>query len=288
MNDIKHHTVQINGISFHVAEKGEGPLALMLHGFPECWYSWRFQIDALAAAGFRAVAPDLRGYGQTDAPPTGYDLRTLVADVRALAAELGEERPHIIGHDWGGLIAWSYAQSHPDALATLTVMDAPHPRAIASPKGLLNPRQLARSWYIFWFQVPYFPERKIVRHARGYAKAAIRGTATRKENFTDADMAVYAELLSANVSQKLAYYRQLFRQFPTVARDARRPITAPTLVLWGENDPFVGAHFTRGLDALGVCNLRGAHVIPNAAHWLQQEAPDEVNGYLVEHLTRRC
>src|SRR3989442_1115741 len=157
MEAITHRYVQTNGIALHLAEAGKGPLVILLHGFPEVWYSWHHQLPALAAAGYHAVAPDLRGYGGTDKDGP-YDLWTLTADVAALVRALGRERATIVGHDWGGTIAWSCGFLQPDVVERLVVLNAPHPARIGEELAR-NPRQLARSWYVFAFQIPELPER---------------------------------------------------------------------------------------------------------------------------------
>jgi pimeloyl-ACP methyl ester carboxylesterase len=151
---VTHPSPEANGIRVHVAEQGSGPLVLMLHGFPESWYSWRSQLPALAAAGFHAVAPDLRGHHLTDKPREGYGIETLVDDMLALREQLGADRQmHLVGHDWGGVIAWQVAWRHPDALRSLTIMNAPHPAAFAEYVRR-SPSQMLKSAYMAFSSCP--------------------------------------------------------------------------------------------------------------------------------------
>ena len=154
-----HRDLSANGVRLHVAEAGEGPLVLLLHGFPEFWWAWRSQLPALAAAGFRAVAPDLRGYGGSDKPPRGYDLPTLSADVAALVRALGEKDAVVVGHDWGGLLGWTMAALHPRTVRRLVVLSMAHPRRLRA--GMADRAQRRASRYFLRFQVPRLPERTI-------------------------------------------------------------------------------------------------------------------------------
>src|SRR5688500_19682808 len=156
-----HRTISANGIGLHVAEAGEGPLVLLLHGFPQFWWTWRAQLTSLAAAGFHVVAPDLRGYGASDKPPRGYDLPTLSADVAALVRALGEQDAVVVGHDWGGLLAWPTAALHPRTVRRLVVLSMAHPRRLRA--GMTDPAQRRASRYALGFPLPRLPERRLTR-----------------------------------------------------------------------------------------------------------------------------
>src|SRR5687767_14878162 len=156
-----HRSISANGIGLHVAEAGQGPLVLLLHGFPQFWWTWRSQLVALAAAGFRVVAPDLRGYGASDKPPRGYDLPTLSADVAALVKALGEQDAVVVGHDWGGLLGWTMAALHPRSVRRLVVLSMAHPRRLRA--GMAHRGQRRASRYALGFQVPRLPERRLTR-----------------------------------------------------------------------------------------------------------------------------
>src|SRR6185437_10314176 len=156
-----HRPVTANGTRFHVAEAGEGPLVLLLHGFPQFWWTWRFQLPALAAAGFHVVAPDLRGYGASDKPPRGYDLPTLSADVAALVRALGEQDAVVVGHDWGGLLAWTMAALHPRSVRRLVVLSMAHPRRLRA--AITDGEQRHALRHALHFQLPRLPERRLTR-----------------------------------------------------------------------------------------------------------------------------
>ncbi len=153
-----HHFASVNGIRLHYVEAGTGPLVILLHGFPEFWYSWRHQLTALSEAGFRVVAPDQRGYNESDKPAgvSAYRIENLTADIAALVRHLGEPSAHIVGHDWGGVVAWHLPLHHPGLVRRLVILNAPHPALFV--QALSRPAQLLRSWYIFFFQLPWLPE----------------------------------------------------------------------------------------------------------------------------------
>jgi pimeloyl-ACP methyl ester carboxylesterase len=270
-----HSFVAANGVRFHVVAEGpeEAPLLLCLHGFPELWYSWRHVLARLSKR-FRVVAPDLRGYGESDKPPSGYDAATLARDVRELVGALGRSRCFLVGHDWGGVVAYETAMRHPECVERLIILNAPHPATFARAL-LTNPRQLLRSWYIFLFQVPGLPERLL---AAGDGRAIERAF-DNVPGITDEDRQVYrkAMLRPGALEKALEYYRVAFRHALSPRRlFARLPrIVAPTLVLWGEEDPALGSELTHGMERLfeGPLTVR---YLPGVGHWTQQEAPEEV------------
>jgi len=284
---IRHREVRANGLRFHVAECGEGErLALLLHGFPECWYSWRHQLPLLARLGYRAWAPDLRGYGTSDRPPRmqDYALEALVADVAGLA-EAAEARPDLlVGHDWGALVAWQAAMERAGGFERLAIMNVPHPGAARDNRSL---RQLARSWYILFFQLPWLPEK--VLSARGFRaiREAMRRTCEHPERFSDADAAVYASAAAqpGALTAMLNYYRALVRG-GGVRRKWSGPwptIEIPTLLVWGEKDVALGKELTYGTERYAPdLTLR---YLPDSSHWVQQDSPDAVNVILEAWLT---
>jgi epoxide hydrolase 4 len=155
---VRHGHAELGEVRLHYVEAGEGPLVVLLHGFPEFWFSWRFQIPALVAAGFRVVAPDMRGYNLSSKPrrASAYDTDRLAADLRDLIRERGCERAFVAGHDWGAGVAWITAMNHPEVIERLAILNMPHPRRMH--QGLRTPRQLVKSWYILFFQLPWLPE----------------------------------------------------------------------------------------------------------------------------------
>jgi pimeloyl-ACP methyl ester carboxylesterase len=268
------------GVRLRYVEAGSGPLVVLLHGFPDSSYGWRRQIPALAAAGFRVVAPDQRGYGLSDKPAgaRAYGIRRLADDVAALVAALGESRAHVVGHDWGAGVAWAFAMRHPERLARLAVLNGPHPERML--KGLANPVQLAGSWYMFFFQLPALPERRLARDDYAILARAMQGE-PRPGLVTDADLAVYREGWSrpGALTSMVHWYRAMF--LPS-ARGPMRPIEAPALVLWGDADPHLGASLARPRADL-VPNARVV-MIHGASHWVQIDAAERVNAELVAHL----
>jgi pimeloyl-ACP methyl ester carboxylesterase len=242
-----HRDVSANGVRLHVAEAGEGPLVLLLHGFPQFWWTWRAQLPALAAAGFHAVAPDLRGFGGSDKPPRGYDLPTAAADVAALVRALGERDAIVVGHDWGGLVAWTAAALHPRSVRRLAVLSMAHPRRLRA--SLTDPVQRRALRHVLGFQLPRLPERRLTRADDDPVAELMRRWAgpdwTSTVDFADA---VERYRSAARIPQaaygSMEYFRWAGRSQvrPDGWRYARRmaaPVTAPTLQLHGGLDPYV-------------------------------------------------
>jgi pimeloyl-ACP methyl ester carboxylesterase len=278
-----HRDVSANGIRLHAAEAGRGPLVLLLHGFPQFWWTWRAQLPALAAAGFRAVAPDLRGYGASDKPPRGYDLPTLAADVAALVRALGERDAVVVGHDWGGLLAWTTAVLHPRAVRRLVVLSAPHPRRL---RGAMADLPQRRAWrHVLGYQLPRLPERRLTRADDDpVAELLQRWSGPDWVHTADFAEAVERYRSAARIPQAaygaMEYHRWLGRSQlrPDGLRYARRmaaPVTAPTLQLHGEQDSCVLPATARGSDRY-VAGAYEWRDVPRVGHFPQEEAPDEV------------
>ena len=273
-----HREGIVNGVRLHWVEQGQGPLVVLLHGFPEFWYSWRHQIPVLAER-FRVVAPDMRGYNLSEKPPRGYDLDTLTDDVLALIRTLGEERAVIVGHDWGGVVAWVFAIRFAEATEKLVIMNAPHPARFR--EEVRRPRQFFRSTYALFFQLPRLPELLLGANRAWAVGRMLRRTAIEKEAFSDEDLERYREAMSrpGALTAALNYYR--------AARLGRLPrqqtVQAPTLIIWGEHDPALGKELTYRLDRW-VPNLT-IHYL-DCGHWVQQERSEEVNRLLMEFLKR--
>ena len=288
-DELTYRTVPANGLEFHVAEAGDGEdLALLLHGFPELAFSWRHQLPALAGAGYRAWAPDLRGYGGTTRPTAmaDYAMEHLMDDVEALVAAAGVESTTLIAHDWGALIAWQVAMRRPELVDRLVIMNVPHP-SVADRVLRRSPRQMLRSWYVFFFQLPWLPEKLLgARGARAIGKA-FSDMAVHPERFDDEVLDVYrqAALEPGALTAMVNYYRALVR-----GGGARRMkklgtpvIETPTLMVWGEQDSALGIEMTEGTEE-HVADLT-LHRLPDASHWVQQDAPDEVNAILTAWLS---
>jgi epoxide hydrolase 4 len=276
--------LQAGDLVFHAVVAGpeEGPLALLLHGFPECWVSWARQIPALAGAGYRVVAPDQRGYNLSDKPAGvgQYRLDLLTADVLHMIRALGRERAIVIGHDWGGAVAWRLAMDHPQAVERLIVLNAPHPVAFA--RALKSGwSQRLKSWYMLFFQVPWLPETLLRASPAFTARLFFRRVAVRDGAFSDDDLEVMAAALAQRGALRamVHWYRAAFR-YPPGQRV--RVIDVPTLLIWAEEDVALGLPLTHGLGRW-VSDLR-IHYIPGCGHWVQNEAPQEVNEQILVFL----
>jgi len=273
---VEHLDVQAGEVRLHCALMGprDGPLVLLLHGFPECWRAWRHQLPALAAAGFRAVAPDLRGYGGSDKPRgvSSYRMEKLVADAAALIGALGRERADVVGHDWGGHIAWHLAMWNPARVRRLAVLNVPHPARMF--RALRTLRQLRKSWYIFFFQLPFLPERFMSPRS---IRVAFRHMTARKGAFDEEDVEANVQA-AGDRTAPINYYRAAGRyRGPPL-----RPVEAETLLVWGEKDRWLGPDLAE-LDPRWVPRAR-IERIPSASHWVQADAPERVNELLLSFL----
>lgn len=285
MKSLAHGEASVNGVTLHWAEQGEGPVVVLLHGFPEFWYSWHHQLPALAAAGFRAVAPDLRGYGLSGKPRgiRAYRIETLVADVAELVRGLGAGRAHVVGHDWGGVLAWYLPLFHPEVCASVTVLNAPHP--VAFRRALkTSPDQRRRSRYVFFFQLPFLPERAMRKGNFAVLEKMLRRDPVRPGTFTDEDIRLYKEALArpGALTSAINYYRAALRH-PPRTRGRRWPESLPALLVWGARDRYLGPALAEGLEEW-VPGIRVTR-LPEASHWVQNDAPDEVNRLLVGFLS---
>jgi pimeloyl-ACP methyl ester carboxylesterase len=283
----RHRDVTASGLRFHVAEHGpaDGPLVLLLHGFPEFWWSWRHQLVALGDAGFHAVAPDLRGYGATDKPPRGYDAYTLSADVAGLVRALGARDAYVVGHDWGGVLAWSTATLHPRTVNRLAVLGSPHPLRLG--QALRTDRAQQRlSSYMAFFQTPKVPERRL-QQGELVAELLARWGGP---GFPDAETESRcreAMAIPAVAHCALEYYRWSLRSRlrPSGQRWTRLledGVQVPVLQLHGATDGCVRPEAVHGSGAWA----RGGYelqVLDGVGHFLHQEAPDLVSTLLLEH-----
>lgn len=285
--EIVHRRVQANGLRFHLAECGGGErLALCLHGFPECWYSWREQLPVLADLGYRAWAPDLRGYGDTERPERmqDYALEKLMDDVAGLIDASGARETVLLAHDWGAIIAWYAAMRRVRPLAGLVILNVPHP--VAGRAAFRGWRQWLRSWYVLFFQIPWLPERILgAGNGRRLART-LRDTASHPERFTDDVLEVYREAAArpGAVRAMLNYYRALVRGGGARRQQKRgaEVIDVPTLMLWGVQDVALTLETTFGTERwVPDLTLR---YLPDASHWAQQDEPERVNEMLAAWL----
>ncbi len=234
--EIREGYAKVGDQSLHYVEAGDGPLIVLLHGFPEFWFGWRLQIAPLAAAGFRVVAPDTRGYNLSSKPEgfEDYAVDLLAADIRGLIGELGAESALLVGHDWGGSIAWTTAMNHPEVVDRLVILNAAHPRKLS--EGLKHPSQLRKSWYFFFFATPGLPEEVV--HARDwhFFRHFLEDASP---PYTPQEIERYVESWSqpGAPAGMINYYRASVRQSQKEATAKLRPISAPTLVIWGSATP---------------------------------------------------
>ena len=291
MDRIETRFINANGLSFETDTIGTGDrFALLLHGFPENKYSWRFQLPFLAERGFTAWAPNLRGYGRSGRPRerSAYRLEHLMDDVRGLIAAAKSERNYretvLIGHDWGALIAWAIAIRNAVPIDKLVIMNVPHPALFR--RGLRTRAQFARSWYVFFFQLPWLPEAALTRKGGEALARALRDMAVDKGNFTDKDLAFYRQAATdpGALSAMINYYRANFggAMMRKISVPYVLPIDVPTLMIWGEKDSALGKELTYGTEHY-VRKLT-IRYLPNVSHWVQQEAPAEVNAMLGTYL----
>lgn len=272
----------LGSLHLHCVSAGEGQPVVLLHGFPEFWYSWRRQIPALVAAGFHVVAPDMRGYHESDRPPRPADYRAglLVEDIARLIEKTNRGPAIVVGHDWGGIVAWRLAALHPEQVRKLAILNAPHP-AVFARELKRNPMQWMRSAYVGMFQLPWLPER--ILRARNFAllERAWKNQPVHAGAFTDDDIAAYKRAFDrpAGLTAPLHYYRAAAR-WPHDLHASPQTVAVPTLVLWGEKDPFLSVTLTHSLDRW-VADLRLRRV-PDSSHWIQNDVPELVNQCLIE------
>ena len=278
-------TMAGNGVSLHVAVAGpqDGPLTILLHGFPEFWYGWKSQISTIAGAGFRVLAPDQRGYNLSDKPPglENYNLDALADDVIALIDASGREKATIVGHDWGGIIAWWTAIRHPSRVERLAILNAPHPDFLIHKTFLKRPSQLLKSWYVLMFQLPWLPEAGF-RRDRGKSLGESLRKSSRPGTFSDADLAEYrgAWMQPGALTGMINYYRAALRAERSRPIDVR--IHVPTLIIWGTEDAFINREFAE--TALAFCDQGRLVYIEGATHWVHHEESEKVGQILLEFL----
>ncbi len=261
----------------------DGPVVLLLHGFPEFWYGWRRQIEPLAAAGFRVVVPDQRGYNLSSKPSgvSAYALTELVSDVIAIADQLGQNKIFLAGHDWGAAVAWSAALLYPQRIAKLAVLNVPHPSVMRKFLST-RPRQLLRSWYMFLFQFPWLPEAIFSAfHFRIGSQALLRSS--RPGTFSAEDLAQYHAAWSqpGALTGMINWYRALFR---TRVKFPDKIVRVPTRILWGQRDAFLLTEMAR--ESLSYCTNAELFTFANATHWLQHEEPARVSELLIDFFRR--
>ncbi len=276
-----HRRIQVGEVHLHCVEAGSGEPVLLLHGFPEFWYSWRHQLPALAEAGFRAVAPDLRGYHESDRPAgvSNYRVGKLVEDLAGLVRTLGQAPTLVVGHDWGGVLAFRFAALYPRLVRKLAVLNAPHP-ARFHEELRRNPGQCLRSWYTLFFQLPWLPELLLRAGDFAVLRRAWRRQPVHSSAFGEPDLAEYKRAFGGPgaFTGPLNYYRAAIRHTGDLYGPPQ-DVSAPTLLIWGERDPYLSIRLTERLDRWvpDLCVQR----IADASHWVQNDVPDRVNGLLI-------
>jgi pimeloyl-ACP methyl ester carboxylesterase len=282
--EMTHRYANLGDVRLHYVEAGEGPLVVLLHGFPQFWYEWRHQIPALVEAGFRVVAPDMRGYNLSDKPSgvRAYRVELLARDVERLILACGEQTATVVGHDWGAIVAWIAAMRYPERVWRLAILNVPHPARFLD--GLLSPGQLLRSSYMFFFQIPRLPE--AVMRAGDFAllRSVLRRDPVRPGAFTAEDIERYVGAMArpGALTATLNYYRSLLRNPREVGALLER-IEAPVLVIWGERDRFLSRRLAEP-SPLWVPNLLHVERLPDASHWVAEDRPLEVNTLLLDFL----
>lgn len=283
---LEHHFVEANGIRLHVVQAGplDGPLVLLLHGFPEFWFGWRYQIPALAKAGYRVWAPDLRGYNLSEKPRglQAYGLRTLARDVVGLIDAAGRETADVVGHDWGGAVGWRLATEHRARVRRLAVLNCPLP-GVMRRKLATSPAQMLRSSYIFFFQLPLLPEAAIRFADSRFLARSLRLT-SRSGTFSEDDLERYREAWRqpGAASAMINWYRAALRGSGGSGRGADR-IRTPTLILWGARDRFLPLELAE--QSLERCENGRLEIVEEATHWIQHEEADRVNRSLIAFLS---
>jgi pimeloyl-ACP methyl ester carboxylesterase len=290
--------ITVNGLRMHVVMDGpkDGEPIVFLHGFPDFWYGWHHQIPFFAAKGYRVIVPDQRGYNLSEKPKRveEYRISVLATDVNALIEALGYETVHLVGHDWGGAVAWWVATMFPQRLKTLNILNVPYPTIMAKKLRGGSLPQLARSWYMFFFQIPWLPETLSgIGRFEGFADT-IRRSAN-PGSFTDDDLKLYREAWAqpGAMTGMINWYRALLSNpgeaqaaRPRNAVKGRFKIPTPTQILWGEKDLFLEKDLA--VASLAVCEDGEVVYFPKSSHWIQHDEPDDVNRYILEFITRQA
>lgn len=284
--DVMHYTqIAANGLGIHVATAGpsHAPLVVLLHGFPETSLAWRRYVDPLLAMGWRVAIPDQRGYGRSDKPQrvADYELDTLADDVLAMGSALNAEQFSVIGHDWGGMVAWHLAARHPEAVERLVILNAPHPASFFG-YALTHPFQLARSAYVGLFQLPLVPEALLRSNDCSLLAASLTWTSN-PGTFDEELLSAYREAWQAPraMSSMLNWYRAM-----ATARPISTRIEAPTLILWGDRDAALEAGLAD--EALSYCARGRLERLADSTHWLHHEQPVRVSALLCDFLAQHA
>lgn len=280
--NVRHRTIHANGIDLHVAEAGNetGRPVLLLHGFPDFWYTWIRQMEFLSSHGFLVIAPDQRGYN-TSAKPAGvasYNIDVLAADVMGILDAYRLEKALVAGHDWGGSVAWRAAHVYPERVEKLLILNVPH-SSVLKRAVRKNPKQMARSWYIFFFQIPWLPENIL----SAFDFALLKRVQVRGGRLSNEELSLYlkAWAMPGAIHGMIQWYRALLQ---TKARRLPSPrIKPPVRIIWGTKDRFLRQELAQ--QSLELCDRGELLLIENAGHWIHHEKPDDVNRLMLEFFT---
>lgn len=284
---MEHHRIEANGITLHVAQEGpkDGPLLILLHGFPECWHAWRAQIPYLAEQGFWVWAPDQRGYNESDKPKevAAYNIDLLAKDIIGLMDAAGREKVYLVGHDWGAAVAWWIGIKYPERLHKFVTLNVPHPlvmqRFLRS-----NWKQIKKSWYIFFFQLPLLPELGFTRDHGKQMAETLRRT-SKPGSFSDEDLALLRRAWAqpGAVSGMLNWYRAFARTQPELPKSPR--IQVPTRLIWGVHDIALGREMAQ--PSIDFCDDGKLIFFEEATHWVQRDEPERVNALIAEFFSSK-
>jgi epoxide hydrolase 4 len=279
-------SIPTNGIRLHAEAAGpkDGRLVILLHGFPEYWGGWNHQIGPLSQAGLRVVAPDQRGYNLSDKPGgvMNYALPALTADAVALIEALGREKAYLVGHDWGAAVAWETALAYPQRIEKLAILNVPH-LDVMRRFLMRSPRQMLKSWYVLFFQIPWLPERLLSANDYAAAAKSLIGSGKRG-TFCRADIERYKEAWRqpGALTSMINWYRAMFRRTLRQGLRPTRPrrVSVPTLMLWGEQDVALSAEMAR--PSIELCDQGKLVMFEHATHWVQHDEAEAVNAQLLE------
>ncbi|MFN8672825.1 MAG: alpha/beta hydrolase [Candidatus Sericytochromatia bacterium] len=277
----KHEYIKANGINFHYVTAGEGPLLILLHGFPENWSTWREQINFLAEK-YKVVALDMRGYNLSDKPlkVEDYKLDILTEDIKEVIKAFNYDKATLVAHDWGGAVAWAFAANYSEMLEKLVILNSPHPMTFM--KSISSSNQIFHSWYMFFFQIPWLPEWGFSYNDFDNSLDSLRKTATYPDkafNKEDLYYLYHGHKEKNALTCMINYYRAIFK-YPS--KNMSKKITTPTLLIWGEKDKFLTKNSIKGI-AEYVLDIQ-IKFFPDASHWVHKDEPELVNKALAEFL----
>ena len=286
MAELEHHFASVNQVNLHYVKQGEGDkLVILLHGWPEFWYSWRYQLPRLSEK-YTVVAPDLRGFNLSDKPQGIENYRTglVIKDIKELVEHLGFKKCYVVGHDWGGAVAWHLATAYPDIVEKLTILNCPHPQLLIDSLLHLNLKQLRRSWYMIGFQIPELPELILSQILRKFYEMNMKGWLYNPQNMTEKDLDLYVQAMREKdaLTTSINYYRAGLRL--GIDQDLqKKKVQVPVRVIWGKNDKALGVELNDDLDKV----VEAEHEViflDRCSHWTQIDQPERVTELILEFL----